>query len=342
MPVTTAPARGPPIAPSTVPIPAPRPARAATAACLAVAAALLAACASPEPLERYEPSGGPTSGESVRGLTYWGEGEESLKLDACPAAGTAAATGAGGSPAPGPEGSSAPAGSEGVPAMIIVHGGGFTSGDRSDPGVANLCAEVAGSGIAAFAISYRLAPEHRYPAQLDDLRHAVEWVREPEQVQRFTLDPARVGVIGSSAGAILAQQLATSGEGPLDQGDRVRAVVSLSGVSEMGPRGARLGEPSPQAADIVLGYLGCTEITSCPPAAQASPTRDVDPSDPPMLLVNGSDELVPAEQAEAMGAALARAGVDHEVVIVQGSRHGLALLEPTVRSEIASFVEENL
>lgn len=286
----------------------------------AVAAVLLVACAPSAPAERFDPGGSP-SAESLSGLTYWSEGEDSLKLDACPAQ---------------------DASEEAVPAVVIVHGGGFTSGERQDPGVKSLCAAVARSGAAAFVISYRLAPEHVYPAQLDDLAHAVEWLREPEQVQRFSLDPARVGVIGSSAGAILAQQLATRGEGPLDQGSRVAAVVSLSGVSEMGPAGARLGEPSPAAADIVLDYFSCTEISSCSRAAQASPTEAVDPSDPPMLLVNGSDELVPAEQAEAMAAALQRAGVDHEVVIVPGSRHGLALLDETVRRDVVSFMEENL
>ncbi len=205
-----------------------------------------------------------------------------------------------------------------------------------------LCTAAAREGVAAFAISYRLAPEHRYPAQLEDLENAVEWLRQPEQVERFSIDPGRIGVIGSSAGAILAQQLATEGEGALDEGSRVAAVVSLSGVSEMGPEGLQLGRPSPEAADIVLGYLGCADLASCPEAADASPIGAVDPSDPPMLLVNGSDELVPVEQAEAMSEALEGAGVDHEVVTVPGSAHGLALLGPDVRSAIVAFVKENL
>lgn len=268
-----------------------------------------------------EGSGSEGSG-SLRGVTYWSEGDEALKLDACPAQGVPADVGA--------------------PAVVIVHGGGFTSGDRSEPGVRALCEAVARSGAAAFAISYRLAPEHVYPDQLDDLARAVGWLRQPEQVQRFSLDPARVGVIGSSAGAILAQQLATRGDGPLDAGSRVAAVVSLSGVSQMGPRSASLGRPSAAATGVVLGYLGCDDVTACPRGVEASPISAVDPSDPPMLLVNGSDELVPAEQAEAMGAALESAGVNHEVVVVPGSQHGLALLDQTVRRDVVSFLEENL
>ncbi len=299
---------------------------------VAAATVVLAACASPAPTERFEPSGAPSSDGassegsgsegSLRGLTYWSEGDETLKLDACPAQGVPADVGA--------------------PAVVIVHGGGFTSGDRSEPGVRALCDAVARSGAAAFAISYRLAPEHVYPDQLDDLARAVGWLRQPEQVQRFSLDPARVGVIGSSAGAILAQQLATRGDGPIDAGSRVAAVVSLSGVSQMGPRSARLGRPSPAAAGVVLGYLGCDDVASCPQGEEASPIAAVDPSDPPMLLVNGSDELVPAEQAETMAAALQRAGVDHEVVIVPGSRHGLALLDEAVRRDVVTFMKENL
>ena len=85
-------------------------------------------------------------------------------------------------------------------------------------------------------------------AELDPLR-------APEQVERFGLDPAKIGLLGSSAGAILAQTYATSGTGPTDEGSRVGAVVSLSGVSLLTEAALQLGVPSPEAAAMALNYL---------------------------------------------------------------------------------------
>lgn len=298
---------------------------AAAAACWPLAALLLASCTSAPPAQRFRPEPSARA-DANTDITYWSEGEESLQLDACLPPRDA------GAPSPAPA----------VPAVVVVHGGGFTAGGRDEPGVRALCTEIAATGAATFAISYRLAPQHTYPAQVDDLAHAVEWLRQPAQVQRFGLDPARVGVVGSSAGAIMAQSLATRGEGPLDQGSRVDVVVSLSGVSVMGPEGLRLGKPSPAAAGLVLGYLGCAAITDCPQAEAASPISAVDPTDPPVLLVNGSEELVPRQQAETMGAALRSAGVAEKVVVRPGGQHGLALLDPDVRRDVKTFLEEHL
>ena len=341
-----------------------RPGPLVAACCLL--ALVATSCAADPPTERFRPAA--TAPAGTQDITYWSEGDESLQLDACApppgtvlpraaAAGTADAADPAAEPATDPPAASAdppaasadppaasadPPADPAVPAVVIVHGGGFTTGGRTDPGVRALCTDVAALGVVAFAISYRLAPAHVYPDQVDDLARAVAWLREPAQVQRFGLDPARIAVVGSSAGAILAQQLATRGEGPLDQGSRVAAVVSLSGVSVMGPEALTLGKPTPAAAEVVLGYLGCEAVTRCPQAQEASPVTSVDPTDSPVLLVNGSDELVPAQQAEAMGQALRAAGVSEQVVIRPGDRHGLALLDTTVRSDVKTFLEEHL
>ncbi|WP_040337580.1 alpha/beta hydrolase [Candidatus Blastococcus massiliensis] len=254
------------------------------------------------------------------GLTYWsGDGVE-LKLDAC----------------------LPPSAEQPSRAVLIVHGGGFTEGSRDDTAVRSLCQMTAQLGAAAFSVDYRLVPEETYPAQVDDLANAVRWLREPAQVERFGIDPERIGALGSSAGAVIAQSLATQGEGPLDSGARVKAVVSLSGVSVLSPDGLRLGTPSEQAVALVLSYLGCTSPTECPQAVPASPISAVDPSDPPMLLVNGTGELVPAEQAVAMSDALRAAGVPVELLIVEEPKHGIGLLSGDVRREVLAFLEEHL
>ncbi|WP_167760840.1 alpha/beta hydrolase [Geodermatophilus sp. DF01_2] len=279
--------------------------------------AALNAC-SPAPAER--PDSGAADVEIQEGLTYWSDDEVDLKLDACL-----------------PTDAEEP-----TRAVVIVHGGGFTEGDRASGGARELCELTAELGQAAFSIDYRLAPEYTFPAQVDDLANAVRWLREPAQVERFGIDPARIGAIGSSAGAIIAQSLATRGEGPLDTGERLAAVVSLSGVSVMSPEGLELGEPSEQAVELVLNYLGCSSAADCPQSVPASPITGVDPSDPPMLLVNGTDELVPEEQAAAMAAALEAADVPAELLVVDTQRHGTALLSTEVREEVRSFLGDHL
>jgi acetyl esterase/lipase len=255
-----------------------------------------------------------------QGITYWSGDGTDLKLDACQ-----------------PVAAKAP-----TPAVVIVHGGGFTDGDRAGAGMRALCVQTARLGASAFSIDYRLAPAFRYPAQVEDLANAVRWLRDPGQVQRFGIDPAKIGVIGSSAGAIIAQSLATQGSGPLDTDARVAAVVSLSGVSVMTAEGLQLGRPSEEAQKLVLGYLGCTSPAQCPQSTAASPVSSVDPSDPPMLLVNGTGELVPQEQAEAMDAALRAAGVPDELLVVKAAKHGASLLNAQVRKRLTSFLNKYL
>lgn len=229
-----------------------------------------------------------------------------------------------------------------LPALVLVHGGGFTSGDRSSGGMRGLCQAAARQGAVGVSVDYALAPGSTFPGPVEDVQAAISWLREPAQVERFGLDPAHVGVMGSSAGAILALAVGTAGSGPTDTGSRVDAVVSLSGVGDFRPEALELGTPGPEAQAMALAYLGCTDPFSCPTAAPASAVTQVDPTDPPVLLVNGSSELVPVEQADAVSAALEAAGVPHEQVVVDGSGHGTALLTPDVRPRVWTFLEEHL
>lgn len=296
----------------------PAPLRGSVAVASAVLLVGLGACSSPsEPAERLEPTAQVTIEE---GLTYWSDGADELALDACLPVEA----------------------EEPTRAIVLLHGGGFTAGDRESGGMRRLCELTAEFGQAAFSIDYRLAPDHVWPAQVDDLANAVRWLREPAQVERFGIDPARIGALGSSAGAIIAQSLATRGEGPLDSGERLAAVASLSGVSVMTPEGLALGDPTDEAAELALNYLGCTSVADCPTSVPASPITGVDPTDPPMLLVNGTDELVPVEQAEAMATALEAAGVPVELIVVDEPAHGTALLTTDVREEALTFLEEHL
>jgi acetyl esterase len=278
--------------------------------CAAVAASVLLAGCGPRPAPHVPD-------DVIEGLVYREVDGTRLALDACLP--EAEARG-------------------GTPAMLVIHGGGFTHGDRAQPNMRRLCRELADAGYAAFSIDYRLAPTWIYPSQLEDAQAAVEWLREPEQVARFGIDGSRIGVIGGSAGAVLAGTLGTRGEGPLDSGWRVAAVVSLSGAMAFTSDDPAIRAYVEEGGRS--GYLGCTEqtIEECPVAAEAEPIAHVDPTDPPFYLLTSEDEFLPEQSAQLMAEALTDADVPVVVRLEPGAEHATNVLTPQIWAEILDFL----
>jgi acetyl esterase/lipase len=213
-------------------------------------------------------------------------------------------------------------------ALLLVHGGGWSGGDQSDfAGEARAFAEL---GYVAVTIEYRLAPDYQNADAIEDVQAAVTWLRDSTQVGRYGIDPARIGVLGASAGGQLAELLGTLGTGATDVGTRVAAVVAWSGVADL------------STVDLEVGVLGC-ETSECPDvAAAASPITHVDATDPSMLLVtSANDPIVPRAQAEVMEGALGAAGVDHQLVVVGGSGHAQQL-RGAAWVETVSFLDQHL
>ncbi len=213
-------------------------------------------------------------------------------------------------------------------AVVLVHGGGWSGGDKTN--LADQARALAELGYVAVTIDYRLAPEHPYPAAVEDVQAAVGWLRAGSQVEHYRIDPDRIGVLGASAGGHLAELLGTLGTGALDSGSRVAAVVSWSGIADL------------TTVDLDVGVLGC-ETTDCPEvAADASPVSHVDPTDSPTLLVTSEDDpIVPRAQAEEMESVLAAAGVDHQLVVVGGSGHA-EQLAALAWGETVLFLDQHL
>ena len=235
-----------------------------------------------------------------------------------------------------------PEGKQRAPAVILIHGGGFDSGSKDFGGMTALCEELASSGVAAFSVDYRLAPEFAFPSQVNDVTDALEWLRDPQQVMELNIDPERIGLFGSSAGAIIASSIGTNGEGSLTEGDRVAAVVALSPAVDLTERGLRLGNPSKLAVGSILQYLGCDDHTDCPNSRAASPLYSVDKNDPPFYIAISKKELVPVQQAEAMAVALTAVGVPVTLDVKPGERHALELLDEATRASIRQFLIDNL
>jgi len=216
------------------------------------------------------------------------------------------------------------------PAVVVVHGGGWTQGDKAL--FARQGNQLAERGFVAFSINYRLAPAHTYPAAVEDVEAAVEWVRK--HAKAYGVDAKRIGALGGSAGGHLVGMLATDGKGSLETGHRVAAAVSWSGPMDfvsLAPAAAT------NAGRSFSTFLGCLP-DACPDAyAAASPITQVDKTDAPMLIVNATMELVPQSQADTMKAALDKAGVANQAIILPGTAHSRAYANQVWNQTVAFF-----
>lgn len=198
-----------------------------------------------------------------------------------------------------------------VPAVLFVHGGGWRSGDKH--GWARRSRDfVERTGWAAFAVNYDLDAAEPWVTQPANVRDAIAWVRA--NAARLGVDPARIGLVGSSAGGHLVMLVGTTGAG-------VSAVVSWSGITDL-PRLAASPRGDQLVKDLAVRYDGGTLDEQPSRWIQSSPVAHVDPTDPPMLLVGSVDEtVVPIDQLVTMQNRLHANGVEVVTTVLPGTRH---------------------
>jgi acetyl esterase len=231
------------------------------------------------------------------------------------------------------------------PAVVSIHGGSWTRGDKANADWRNVCLWLASEGFVAASVNYRLVPDSRFPAAIEDVALAVEWLRAPEQVERFGIDAANIGAFGGSAGGSLAALLGTAGDGPVDVGARIAAVAELSGP--VGLEAVELATDGASAwlQSVVGEYLDCepgTGTEECPQAAAASAGTSADPSDPPFFIGHAEQEFVPLGQSQRLTTTLSSAGVPVELAVVPGAAHSIGILDEALRARVAAFLHTHL
>lgn len=230
-----------------------------------------------------------------------------------------------------------------LPAVVVIHGGGWSGGKRQD--MAPIAKQIAAHGYVAPTISYRLAPKHRFPAQIEDVKAAVRYLRA--HAKELHIDPERIGAMGVSAGAHLSLLLGAMDSqdglegdgGNLDQPSKVQAVVSY-----VGPVNLVIDEYTPTQMGIITAFLGGPPKEKVEACRRASPITYINKGDAPMLCFFGTDDpLVQYDQAFQITTALDDADVPGRVELLLGASHGWIGLELTRTMDATmSFFDQHL
>ena len=229
---------------------------------------------------------------------------------------------------------SIPDGGGPYPAVIVVHGGGFTKGDKQTY-VKPLFKPLTDANFAWFTINYRLAPQYKMPAPAEDVISAIEFVKA--HAAEFKVDPKRIALVGESAGAYLVDYVAVTAP----KGARVNAVVSFYGPADL------VFQVNEKGQKISEGLQGLTGVTEWNAEGQKK-FRDLSPSflvqknPPPFLLIHGTeDEQVPYQQSVRFRRVLMEKGGKVELFTVDGAKHGVGPWEkdPGHQAYKAKFIE---
>jgi acetyl esterase/lipase len=212
------------------------------------------------------------------------------------------------------------AANEPLPLIVWVHGGGWHQGDKSQISAAWL----ASKGFVAASINYRLSGQAKFPAQLEDGKAAIRWLRA--NAKKYHIDPERVGATGGSAGGHLVALLGTTGDvkdlegkgGSAGFSSRVQAVCAFCAATDL----HRLKHP--RARQCAMDLIGGPLADHRELYAKANPITHITENAPPFLLIHGDkDDLVPLEQSELLHDALKKAGVPTTLHVAKGLSHSV-------------------
>jgi acetyl esterase/lipase len=230
-------------------------------------------------------------------------------------------------------------GDDPLPIVVYVHGGGWIAGNKNtDVGQLDIVGLVDNGYIAA-SIDYRLAPDYRFPAQIEDAKCAIRFLRA--NAEKYHLDPNKVGVFGSSAGGHLVALMGVTDQSAgfdvgeyLDQSSRVQAVVDLYGPTDMSILSNNAFTASVRMA--VFGTLDTDVLL------WGSAVSYVSSDDPPFLIMHGDkDNVVPLNQSVTLYEMLVAAHVPAQLVIVHNAGHSWEPVGGTIdpsRTEITQLI----
>jgi acetyl esterase/lipase len=209
-----------------------------------------------------------------------------------------------------------------LPCVVFIHGGAWRAGLRGDHD--KDVRQLAGHGFVAATVDYRLAPKHPFPAQVQDVKCAIRFLRA--HAEQYGIDSARIAVWGISAGGHLALMLGVTqkkdgleGDGGWpEQSSAVQAVVAYYPRTDLAADGF-----SETVQKDHINFLGGTRAEVPEQFRKASPLTYVTSDDAPTLIFQGTkDPRVPLTQTFRMIEAMTKAGVSGRAELIAGAGHG--------------------
>jgi len=234
-----------------------------------------------------------------------------------------------------------------LPLVVWIHGGGWRSGRKEQRPPINLMA----AGYVVASINYRLSEDAPFPAQIEDCKAAIRWLRA--NAATYHIDPDHIGAWGHSAGGHLSALLGTSGgvaalEGTgdnLSYSSRVQAVCDMSGPADIvslydGVCKSESGSAR-RAKGFIEQFLGGSPEQRMATAKAASPMTYISKDDAAFLVIHGENDMsIPVSQSAAFVKALKAAGVDATLEVAIGRGHGVG--GPRYESLITEFFDKHL
>ncbi len=230
-----------------------------------------------------------------------------------------------------------------LPVVVWVHGGGWMNGNKDNPKAKYLVEH----GYAVASIDFRQSHDAMWPAQIDDCRNAIRWLRSHSK--KYQLNPEKIGAWGSSSGGHLVALMGTLPYDPNEKvSSRVQAVCDWYGPTDlltMPPNNVGNGRTKEDVANSNgAKLLGCT-VRECPDLAkQVSAYYQVSPDDAPFLIMHGDEDPgVPLSQSARLYHALQEQGVYSELDILVGAGHGGPLFATEeVQMRVLKFFDQFL
>jgi len=217
------------------------------------------------------------------------------------------------------------------PAVILIHGGGWRSGDKSM--MHPIAIKLAENGFIAVAVEYRLSPEAKYPAAIYDLKSSLRWLKE--NAEKYNIDTNKIAVLGCSAGGTLAALLgSTNGnnkfeglENYLIHTSNVNAIIDIDGIIDFTHPAESGKDNDPQKPSAGKLWFGESFKENPELWFEASPLNYIDNKTPPTIFINSSEERFHAGRDEAIQK-LQLYNTYYEIHTIKDTPHSFWLFEP--------------
>ncbi len=223
------------------------------------------------------------------------------------------------------------------PTVVMIHGGAWQRGSPTDN--ASVSRYLAGQGYTVVAIAYRFAPQHPFPAQIEDVRSALEFIRQ--NAVNYEIDLNRMAIMGRSAGAHLAM-LAAYPTNISSNSLSFRAVVNYYGPVDLTKGYFDPPNPDPiESKKTLKAFLGGTPDQFPALYQSASPINFVRPNLPPTLLVyGGRDHIVQAKFGRYLSEQLQASGNIATFLEIPWAEHAFDALPSGLSNQVALYYTE--